>query len=81
MHRNPAATPHSNEVRERLLAIQSFLAVVRAGRTGPLNELQQSFLDTAFNETKGIEPLIDRIDQILSKTDAVSQPAEPIDAR
>ena len=66
MQSDPIATLHSNEARERLLAIQSFLAVVRAGRTGPLNDVQQSFLDAAYKATKDIEPLIDSIDQILS---------------
>ena len=66
MQSDAVASLHSNEMRERMLAIQSFLAVVRAGRTGPLNDVQQSFLDAAYEATKDIEPLIDGIDRILS---------------
>ena len=68
MQTGPVSTLPSNEVRERLLSIKSFLAVVCAGRPGPLNDVQQSFLEAAYKATTDIEPLIDIIDQMQSDT-------------
>ena len=71
----------AHDMRQPLHAVQSFLQVVLAERTGPLNERQRDFLETANNTTRRLAMLVEDFQQLVSDSPTLRFSPHPVDLR
>ena len=68
-----------HELREPVQAVRGFLAIVLAGRTGPLNDLQRDLLSSANRAAARLERLVRDIDIVRSSDGSLTLIPEQLD--
>lgn len=68
-----------HDMRQPLHAVQSFLQIVLAERTGPLNERQRDFLETANNAIGRLAVLVEDFEQLVADSPTLMFSPQPVD--